>query len=119
MLEIPIASPFKEIDVILKIALLPIELGDIHNAIQKKLNNMLYLYSYEMQSVPLMYSELKFDKDQELGRVLGEMPWIHVNVGTKMTVFHPTAGCTLQGKINKVMSIYVVVIGIYVVVVVV
>lgn len=102
MSDIVRSSPFEEIDVILKIALLPLELSDIHSAIQKKLNSKLYLYSFEMQAVPLMYAELEFDKNQESGRVIGEMPWIHINVGTKFTVFRPSIGCTIQGKINKV-----------------
>ena len=80
-------SAFKELDATVKIALLPAELGDINNAIHKKLQAMLFVWSFELQAVPLFFSDTKFNYDKKVGRVIGEMPWIHIDAAVKILVF--------------------------------
>ncbi len=94
-------SVYKEMEVTVKIALLPQELGDIISAIRKKMDAMLFTYSFELQAVPLMFSDLKFD-GQSVGKVIAEIPWIHIDVETKVLVFCPVTGGVVQGKVNQV-----------------
>lgn len=56
----------------------------------------------QMECIPLSFSRMTFPKGKEYGRILGEQPWIHVDVLTKMVVFIPLVGAKVRGKVTKV-----------------
>ena len=63
---------------------------------------MLFRYNDSVEGIPLSYSQLKFPKGKEYGRILAEHYWLHVDVTTKLLVFKPEIGMSLTGKITKV-----------------
>ena len=104
-------SVFEIVDAVVKIAVLPHELGDISSTIRKKLNAMLFVYSLQLQAVPLMYTDLSFQTAGEVGRIFAEMPWIHVDVNAKILQFNPIPGRIVQGKIKQVSDSHVSIIA--------
>ena len=100
-------SVFEIVDTVVKIAILPHELGDITSTIRKKLNAMLFVYSVQLQAVPLMYTDLSFDNRDQVGRVMAEQPWIHVDVKARILQFNPVPGRTVHGKVKTVSDSHV------------
>ena len=41
---------------------------------------------------------------KDCGRVMGEFPWIHIDVQTKILVFRPRPGDRLKGKATRVIT---------------
>jgi hypothetical protein len=95
-------SEFKKVEITLKVALLPANTRHPMDAVKRQLNSILFKYNEEVQGIPLSFSELKFPKGKEYGRIIAEQCWLHVDVATKLLVFQPEIGMTLIGKINKV-----------------
>jgi len=100
-------SVFEIVDTVVKIAVLPHELGDITSTIRKKLNAMLFTYSIQLEAVPVMYTDLSFDNDELVGKVMAEQPWIHVDVKAKIMQFNPVPGRVVQGKVKTVSDSHV------------
>lgn len=98
---------FEIVDTVVKIAVLPHELGDITSTIRKKLNAMLFTYSIQLEAVPVMYTDLSFDNDELVGKVMAEQPWIHVDVKAKIMQFNPVPGRVVQGKVKTVSDSHV------------
>jgi hypothetical protein len=97
-------SEFKKVEITLKVALLPANTRHPMEAVTKQLNSILFKYNEEVEGIPLSFSELKFPKGKEYGRILAEQYWLHVDVATKLLVFQPEIGMPLVGKVNKVSS---------------
>jgi hypothetical protein len=97
-------STFKEADITVKVALLPQDLGDIATAIDKKLKAMLFVWSYELQSVPLYFSETKINQKNQAGKIIAEIPWIHCDVTAKALLFSPAKGNRVEGKVTQVLA---------------
>jgi len=101
--------------VLLKVALSPQHAQAPMDAIRQQLNKMLLKYIDEVRGVPITFSDIGFPAGKEYGRILGEQPWVHVDVNTTMLVFKPVAGLVLRGTINKVSENYtsLLVLGIF------
>ena len=97
-------SPFREVDVVLKCALLPSQIEFPLDGVKYQLNEMLFRYNYDLQGIPVSYSQIVFEKGKDCGRIMGEMPSVHIDISTKLMVFQPTIGQQLFGKITKVTN---------------
>ena len=99
------ATCFQEIDILVKVAIQPLHTSHPMDAVRQQLNNSLFNYNEKMQGVPLSFSDLRFPKGKEYGRLLIDQPWIHVDVLTKLVVFVPAVGSKIEGKIVKVLLV--------------
>lgn len=61
----------------------------------------------QIGGVPLSFSEVTFPPGKHSGRILGELPWIHVDVITNMIIFVPSVGIKVRGKISKVSPTHI------------
>ena len=52
----------------------------------------------------VLLKALLFTIGKEHGKIIDELPWIYVDITTKMIVFRPFIGQTLRGKANKVIN---------------
>ena len=95
-------SIFETVDTVVKLALLPHELGDISTTIRKKMNALLFVFSSELQAIPVLYEDISFPDNMEVGRVIAEMPWIHVDVSARLLTFNPSPGKVISGKVKMV-----------------
>jgi hypothetical protein len=95
-------SEFKKVEIVLKVALLPASTKYPIDDVKRQLNSMLFKYNEEVEGIPLSFSQLKFPRGKEYGRIIAEQFWLHVDVTTKLLVFKPEIGMTLEGVINKV-----------------
>lgn len=93
---------FEQSRVLLKVALVPQNCQSPIDAIKKQLNSMLLKYIDDMKGVPITFSDIGFPPGKEYGRILGEQPWIHVDVHTTMLMFKPCVGLILKGRISKI-----------------
>ena len=66
-----------------------------------KLNNMNTTPD-QLKSIPISFGDIKFKDSNHCGRIIGDQPWIHVDVITTVTVFEPLVGAKIRGKITKV-----------------
>ena len=95
-------SVFSNVDAVVKLTLLPHELGDIMATIQKKLNAMLFVYSTDLSAVPLLYTDIKFERNEKIGKIFGELPWIYMNISAKILTFNPSPGKIVEAKVKLV-----------------
>lgn len=95
-------SPFYQMNITLKVALLPHQSSNILQAIQNQIHKLLFNYHEDLEGVPMTYSSIKFTKGKEFGRIMGEHPWVHVDVETKIILFKPVIGAILNGKVTMV-----------------
>lgn len=95
-------SEFKKVEIVLKVALLPASTKYPIDDVKRQLNTMLFKYNEEVEGIPLSFSQLKFPRGKEYGRIIAEQFWLHVDVTTKLLVFKPEIGMMLEGVINKV-----------------
>ena len=94
-------SAFSEVNLSLKVALLPVNSEAPLESVKNQLNQMLFKYEEQLQGVPLMYTVLRFPEGKDCARILGEHYWLHVDVDTIMIVFKPQTGMQLTGIINQ------------------
>lgn len=97
-------SCFHSLEIILKVAMEPIEYEDAMSAVKKQLNSILFKFNDVLDGIPLSFAELRFPEGKEYGRILGDQPWIHIDVLTKMVIFKPTIGAKVHGKITAVRT---------------
>ncbi len=97
---------FQTVEILLKVAIEPVYTAHPIDAVKQQLNNSLFKYSEKVHGIPLSYSDLKFPKGKEFGRIMTDQPWIHVDVLTKLTVFSPVVGSKLEGKISRVRNTF-------------
>ncbi len=96
------SSPFKVLDSIVKVALLPVHTEYPLEAVKEQINEMLFRYHEDLAGIPLVYSDLHLPPSKEYGRIMNELPWIHIDVMAKILLFQPENGQILTGQINKV-----------------
>lgn len=92
---------FVNLEIQLQVAISPEHLHKPFEAIAKQLNTLLFRYNDDFQGIPISYSKCKLPKTKSYGRVIGEMPWIHYDVDTKLLIFKPIIGSIIKGKICK------------------
>jgi hypothetical protein len=97
-----VLSPFKEIETIMKCALPPSSFEYPLDSVKQQLNDLLFRYNYDIQAVPICYSQIIFPKGKEFGRIMGEQPLVHVDIKTKLVIFQPEIGKNIFARITKV-----------------
>jgi DNA-directed RNA polymerase subunit E'/Rpb7 len=95
-------SPFFAVNLEFKVALPPLASSAPLVHVRKQLNGMLHRYLDEARGVLLSVGELKLIEGKECARIIGEFPWLHVNVTSKCLVFRPESGQTVKGTITSV-----------------
>jgi hypothetical protein len=98
---------FQSMEILLKVAMEPIDSLHPTNAVKKQLSNILFKFNDVLEGIPLSFTELKFPPGKEYGRILGSEPWIHVDVITKVSIFKPIVGVKVRGKIVAVSDNHV------------
>eukprot|EP01036_Dinobryon_divergens_P025824 gene25824-34412_t len=108
-------SCFKSIELLLKVVLKPSQCSKPIEAIKEQLYSMLYVYNDQLRSIPISFGDIQFKDRNHCGRIIGDQPWIHVDVSTTMTVFEPLVGAKIRGKITKVSGnhIAILVLGLF------
>ena len=97
-------SAFKVVESVLKVALLPSHILHPLEAAKDQINDMLFKFNEDLEGVPVVYYDLKFPPGKEYGRIMNELPWLHVDIIAKLLVFKPQVGQKLIGQINKVST---------------
>jgi hypothetical protein len=87
----------------MKVALSPEAVSNPIIYIKKQINGLLHKYHEELNGILLSYSNLKFESGKEYARIIGEQPWLHVNVQTKCIVFRTEKGYLVNGRVLKVI----------------
>ncbi len=100
-------SIFSEVDVQLKCALYPRQMGNMLDAVKAQINSMLFNFNHELQGIPLFYGDIVIPKGKEYCRILGEHHWLHLDVSTKIIIFTPTKGAVLKGQVTSVSAEHV------------
>ena len=100
-------SEFVRVEIVLKVALLPASTKYPIEDVKRQLNSMLFKYNEDVKGIPLSFSQLKFPRGKEYGRIIAEQYWLHVDVVTKLLVFKPEIGMTITGKVNKISDNHV------------
>jgi hypothetical protein len=95
-------SSFKNIETVLKVSLLPCHTEYPLSAVKQQINELLFRYHEDVNGVPIFYHELKLPPTKEYGRIMNELPWLHIDILVKLLVFQPQEGDILSGQINKV-----------------
>lgn len=95
-------SPFKEVEALLKCSLAPSTFEYPIQEVKRQLNELLFRFNSDLQAVPISYSSLSFPTGKEYGRIMGELPTVHVDVITRILVFQPEIGQSIIGHITKV-----------------
>lgn len=94
-------STFKIIETILKVSLLPCHTEYPLHAVKEQINELLFRYHDDLEGVPIEYHDLKLPPTKEYGRIMNELPWLHIDICAKFLVFQPRNGDILTGHINK------------------
>jgi hypothetical protein len=94
---------FETVEVILKLAIFPMNSTNPMDAVKQQLHNILFKYNDAISGIPLFFNNLKFPADKKFGRIIADKPWIHIDISAQFTIFKPFVGLNLIGKINKVV----------------
>ena len=100
-------AAFVQHNVLLKTALSPQDLHAPLECVRSQLSKMLLKYSDELKGVPVTFGDIELPPGKDYGRILGEVPWVHVDVCTKILVFQPAVGLVLRGRVNKLSDGYI------------
>ena len=95
-------DPFHILKSTVQVTVHPSKSTDALFSIKEKLSNMLLKYNENMQGVPLTFENISFQPDKQYARIIGEYPWLHVEITTEFTIFRPIIGQRLFGRVNKV-----------------
>jgi DNA-directed RNA polymerase I subunit RPA43 len=98
-------EPFKQCEVVLKVALHPSNAASPFDGVKSQINEMLFRYNEDIEGVLLSYSHVKFSRGKGYGRVMNEQPWIHVDVNAKVVVFCPEIGMIVPAIVSKVNTL--------------
>ena len=97
-------SHFEVCDSLLKVALLPSQFEFPVEAVKQQLNGLLFRFHHQLQCVPIAYTRIIFPKDRKFGRIIGELPMIHIDIKTRLLVFRPIIGQEMIGRIIQVVN---------------
>lgn len=98
-------TAFQVVDTLLKVALLPSHTEFPIDAAKEQLNEMLFKYNDDIMGVPIVYYDINFPPNKQCGRILNELPWVHVDMLAKMLIFKPVPGNSIVGQISKVWAL--------------
>ena len=105
MLSNELMTSFQSVDALLKVAIHPSDSSNPLPEVQKQLQKLLFKFDENLEGVPVSYSQLRFPPGKECARIIGENPWIHIDILTEITIFKPYVGKPICGKIIKVWLI--------------
>lgn len=97
-------SPFQKKFVSFMLSLPPSSMANMSKAYNTCLQSMLLKYSDSLDGVMLSYSNVKIDESKNkgpYGRIIDELPYIHVFVTCDVLVFTPCVGKTLSGVVSE------------------
>ncbi|CAM9806350.1 unnamed protein product, partial [Chrysoparadoxa australica] len=101
------ASPFEDVTLRVDVSLLPSSMGDMFRAIRENMYKLLMRYSPSTEGVVLAVSDVSFPEGEHFGRILDDMPHIHVAVHARALVFRPRPGDSMIGVVTKVASTHI------------
>ena len=96
---------FSKAEVLVKVALEPRHTSKPLDSVQEQLHSLLFIYNDSLGGIPICFSDVKFRSGTPYGRIMGEMPWVHVDVMTNIILFHLKTGQSITGQVNKVKYI--------------
>lgn len=91
------------LEVYLQVALSPADTDNPIGAVKRQLNSLLFKYDEKFEGVPICYGDFRFPPGKENGKILGDQPWVHIDIISQIMVFKPTIGATVRGRITKVI----------------
>lgn len=97
-------SPFRKKFVSFMLSLPPSSMANMSKAYNTCLQSMLLKYSDSLDGVMLSYSNVKVDESKNkgpYGRIIDELPSIHVFVTCDVLVFTPCVGKKLLGVVSE------------------
>jgi len=97
-------SPFQKKFVSFMLSLPPSSMANMSKAYNTCLQSMLLKYSDSLDGVMLSYSNVKIDESKNkgpYGRIIDELPHIHVFVTCDVLVFTPCVGKQLSGVVSE------------------
>mmetsp|Transcript_17463 Transcript_17463/g.17554 ORF Transcript_17463/g.17554 Transcript_17463/m.17554 type:complete len:185 (-) Transcript_17463:37-591(-) len=95
-------SMFLNVKSRVKVALEPRHTARPLKAIQDQLHTLLFIYDESIQGIPICFSDVKFRRSKPYGRIMAEMPWVHVDVEATIIVFKIKVGQRITGRAIKV-----------------
>jgi uncharacterized membrane protein len=98
------SSSFKTIETVLKVSLLPCHTEYPFLAVKEQINELLFRFHETLSGVPVSYHDLKLPMTKEYGRIMNELPWVHIDISVKLLVFQPQPNDIISGQINKVLT---------------
>lgn len=84
------------------VALPPSSVSNAMETINQQLYHLLYQYNDRLKGIPIVFSNVRFATGEQAARILGEQPWLHIDLITSVIVFKPTIGSFVLGKVIKV-----------------
>lgn len=97
-------SPFQKKFVSFMLSLPPSSMANMSRAYNSCLQSMLLKYSDSLDGVMLSYSNVRIDESKNkgsYGRIIDELPHIHVFVTCDVLVFTPCVGKQLTGVVSE------------------
>jgi hypothetical protein len=92
------------------LSLAPSAMANPSKAMHTSMTSMLLKYSDGLGGVLLSFDNIKVDKTKNsgsYGKILNEMPHIHVYVKCNVLVFNPSVGTSLTGVVNETFPSHV------------
>jgi hypothetical protein len=93
----------------IQVALSPSQIEQPLQAVKVQLNKLLFKFHDKLGGIPLSYGDFLFPEGKKYGRFISDQPWVHIDILCQLTVFRPTAGDKIIGKISKVSFFFDVV----------
>eukprot|EP01038_Epipyxis_sp_PR26KG_P006694 gene6694-9183_t len=103
-------SLISNIKVTLKATVAPTSSSNPLQSVKAQIHQLLFKYNETLNAIPLSYTSLEFPKDKKYARILGDQPWLHIDIVTNFVAFTPTIGKTVIGKIKKVSDSYIAIL---------
>ena len=101
-----VESHFSQEDIVIKAAIRPEDAANVKAAVKRQINSLLFKYQEELHGIPLTYSDMRFEPGKQHARIIGEYPWLHVNMIITCLVFKPQPKQMLIGTVHKVTTAY-------------
>uniref|UniRef100_A0A7S2ARY2 RPA43 OB domain-containing protein n=1 Tax=Octactis speculum TaxID=3111310 RepID=A0A7S2ARY2_9STRA len=98
-------SPFKELEVVIRLSLLPEALHNVRGHIRAQLLQQLLRYNEDFGGVIVSFS--KIAPKSHCGQLVCDEPHIHVDVGTTAYVFAPSLTTELIARTTKVSATHI------------
>lgn len=100
-------SPFRYTSVVTRVAIEPAKLDSAVEAIKEKLNITLFKYNDDIEGIPMSYENIKFMPGQNIAKIFGESPWLHIVFHADIVVFQPIVGQRLFGRVSKASGTHI------------